>query len=447
MNRAKDDKSSFRALETTWLIGERLSFSGQVPQSVFLQLLGQVGLCGCLHIAYRSKDRIKGSYVICILFETTLLLASAPDDQQKYSTLAGISLANTTIAECDNHEGLQSYTAPHSWKLVFEHSPRMYEIIFTACSAQEKDAWLTHIATCIGAQSQAVADGAKNSFELHSPVVSEMRSIGKAFGKAAGFTRRTSVHRTATVGPTTDLNQVIIKNTQAVKEVLDNNSTSSLPIGRSQTVAGPSHVQTLTPRRADRVRLEALLSDVWTKDVLPYPGMTARRTDEIRASANHVMRKFSMASIASNFSTSKRNASYTSMDHARKEEVAPSESSRASSRRPRQYSRPPLVDFHNAPEAFLPEDFELRDPSRRKRSALRTFTMTMERPFSPLMDENKPTGLRRAESVRETPVDTRRAGSKENQSVYSVVQESTLGVPTQTPRKARSKNRLLRMFN
>ena len=93
-------------------------------------------------------------------------------------------------------------------------------------------------------------------------------------------------------------------------------------------------------------------------------------------------------------------------------------------------ARPPLVDFHNAPEAFLPADFELQDPTaKRKKSALRSFTMTMERPFSPpLGNENKPGGLRRAQSVRDVtetvpaPVPT----MKEDVPpvpVYSVVQE------------------------
>lgn len=449
MDKAKDNDSSLRALETTCLIGERLTFSSQVPRSVFLQLLGQVVLCGCLHVAYRGKDRIKGSYVICVLFETTLLLASAPDEQQRYSTIAGIALANATIAECDNLKGLQCYTAPHSWKLVFEHAARMYEMVFTACSAPEKDAWLQRIADKVGAQSQAVAEGAANIFELHSPIVAEMRSIGKAFGKPGSFVRRMSVRRTATVGPMTDLNQVIIKNTQAVKETLENSSTASLPIERSQTVATPSHVQTLAPRRADRVRLEALLSDVWTKDSLPYPGMTARRTDPIRASANHVMRKFSMASIASNFSTAKRNASYTSINYPRsKEDIPPSESSRAGERRRRKHTRPPLVDFHNAPEAFLPEDFDLQDPAKRKRSAFRTFTLTMDRPFSPLLCESKPTSLRRTQSVRDVLAESEESAETEigMAPVYSVVQERAEEVQAKTPRKAKSRNRLLRMF-
>ncbi|KAI7022468.1 hypothetical protein KC355_g2064 [Hortaea werneckii] len=462
MNQAKDDHSALRVLEVTWLIGERLTFSGQVPRSVFLQLLGQVMLCGCLHIAYRTRERVRGCYVICILFETTLLLAVAPEDQQKYSTLAGIALANATIADCDDMKGLQCYTAPHSWKLVFEHSAKMYEIIFTACSAPEKDAWIKWISDTTATQSQAVAEGAANAFELQSPIATEMRSIGRAFGKPGSFVRRMSVRRAATVGPTTDLNQVIIKNTQAVKEALDNNSTASLPIGRSQTVAGPSQVQTLAPRRADRVRLEALLSDVWSKDALPYPGMTMRRTEDIRASANNVMRKFSMASIASNFSTSKRNASYTSISSARhhhhnnKEDSRSNDGSRATSRKQRKHARPPLVDFHNAPDAFLPEDFGLEDPTKRKRSALRTLTMNMERPFTPLLGgENKPVALRRTQSVRDGQQATmpglnadglEGTGHCAPPPVYSIVQETADGGVVKTPRKSKSRNKLLKIF-
>ncbi|KAI7593925.1 hypothetical protein KC343_g17609, partial [Hortaea werneckii] len=440
-------------------------FSSQVPRSVFLQLLGQVVLCGCLHIAYRTRERVRGCYVICILFEKTLLLAVAPEDQQKYSTLAGIALANATIADCDDMKGLQCYTAPHSWKLVFEHSAKMYEVIFTACSAPEKDAWIKRISDTTATQSQAVAEGAANAFELQSPIVTEMRSIGRAFGKPGSFVRRMSVRRAATVGPTTDLNQVIIKNTQAVKEALENNSTASLPIGRSQTVAGPSQVQTLAPRRADRVRLEALLSDVWSKEALPYPGMTMRRTEDIRASANNVMRKFSMASIASNFSTSKRNASYTSISSARhnnnnnnREDSRSGSGSRATaSRKHRKHARPPLVDFHNAPDAFLPEDFGLEDPTKRKRSALRTLTMNIERPFTPLLGENKPVALRRTQSVRDDGQHTAMSVSETvglegdvglvgAPPVYSVVQEAGDGGTVKTPRKSKSRNRLLKIF-
>ena len=474
MNKAKDDPVKSRMLEATRTIGDRLTFSNQVSRSVYLQLLGKVHLCGCLHVAYRSKDRIKGLYVICILFESTLLLASADADSSRYSTQAGVPLANATIVEADNGKGLQCHTAPHSWKLVFEYSARMYEVILTACSALEAEIWRQRLIEQIESQDEAVATASSNVFELSSPLTVEMRSIGKAFGKPGSFIRHMSVHRTATVGPTSDLNQVVIKNTPATKEAVDNSSHTSIPIPRSQSMATPSHVQTLAPRRQDRIRLEGLLSDVWTKDLLPYPGMLARRTDEIRASANSVMRKFSMASITSNFSSSKRSASYTSIGHSRKEDMPPPKSKRSNPDR-HAYSkpaRPPIVDFHNAPEAFLPADFEIEDPAaKRKRSAFRTFTLTMERPFSPLLsNEPKQCGVRRTQSVRSvhdrsSVSPSKGINEKPATPVYSVVQEraktpaklqvsqssdetsaSLDTLPAKIPRKSKSKNKLLRLF-
>lgn len=460
-------------LEATTLIGNRLSCSGQLPKSIFLQLLGQVVLCGCLHIAYRGKDQIGGCYVICVLFEATLLLAVEDDDQSMYSILAAVPLANATIQEPDNHKGLQCHTAPHSWKVVFEHGAKMYEIILTACSAVEADVWRTAIGSSIETSSRAVAEGRANVLELQSPLTTAMKSVGKAFGKPGSFVRRMSVHRSATVGPTTDLNQVIIKNTQAVKEVQDNHSQDSLQIPRSQSLATPSHVHTLAPRRAERYRLEAVLSDVWSKDMLPYPGMM-RRSDPIRAGANHVIRKFSMASITSNFSYSKRTPSYTSVSSWRKEDVPPSRAAKssrrdsfttASSRSTRPLPHP--VSFHTAPDAFLPADFELQDPAKtKKRSALRTFTLTMERPFSPLLsNENKQSSLRRAQSVRDdnsppapspVPPSLNRAAKKQEPSVYSIAPErartpalsqrketlmpkSGNELPVKTPRKSKSR--------
>ena len=469
LNDAKDQPAKCRVQERTHRISDRLMFSSQVPRSVYLQLLGQVVLCGCLHIAYRGKERIRGDYVICILFESTLLLASADEEQSRYRTKIGIALANAAIAESDNGKGLQCHTAPHSWKVVFEHSARMFEIIFTACSAIEASVWRQQVGQRIELQSSAVQEGSMNCFELQSPLTAEMRTIGKAFGKPGSFVRRMSVHRTATVGPTTDLNQVVIKNTQAAKEALDNASHTSLQIPRSQSVATPSHVQTLAPRRTDRARLEGLLCDVWSKDVLPYPGVTARRSDPLRASANHVIRKFSMASMASitsNFSSSKRNASFTGTSQSRNKEdmppPPPPKHPRAANPDHRKSSRAPLVDFHTAPEAFLPTDFELENPAaKRKRSALRSFTLTMERPFSPLLStEHKATGLRRAQSVRNVPAvaddGDNGAGNTSPllRSVYSTPKPSTPSdgrevrsvATAKTPKKPKSKNMLSRVF-
>ena len=128
-----------------------------------------------------------------------------------------------------------------------------------------------------------------------------------------------SIHRATTVGAMSGLCQVIIKNTSAFKEVPHSSSAAS--INRSQSLLTTNRIPIIAPSRAERIRLEALLADVWTRDVLPFPGMTVRARSEhpVRASASSMMRKLSVASIASNFT--KRSASFASLQKAAEDDV------------------------------------------------------------------------------------------------------------------------------
>lgn len=102
--------------------------------------------------------------------------------------------------------------------------------------------------------------------------------------------------------------QVIIKNTNAFKE-----SASSTNINRSQSLLTTNRIPIIASARAERIKLEGLLADVWTRDILPYPGMSGRARSEhlVRASASSMMRKLSVASITSNFT--KRSGSIASL--------------------------------------------------------------------------------------------------------------------------------------
>ena len=50
----------------------------------------------------------------------------------------------------------------------------------------------------------------------------------------------------------------------------------------------------------ERARLETLLADVWSREILPFPGVSTRVRSEkfVRSSASTVMRKLSVMSIA-----------------------------------------------------------------------------------------------------------------------------------------------------
>ena len=115
--------------------------------------------------------------------------------------------------------------------------------------------------------------------------------------------RRISIHRATTIGPKSPLCQVVLKNTSASKDST-NHANLRIGINRSQSLLTTnSRLPVLSPARSERARLEILLTDVWSRDILPFPGITARARSEhlVRSSATSVMRKLSVASITNSF--------------------------------------------------------------------------------------------------------------------------------------------------
>jgi hypothetical protein len=243
--------------------------------------------------------------------------------------------------------------------------------MLSACSSQEEEIWKKKIRERIVCETHDFVEGQSHMQDMISSLALDIKSIGPVFGHADSLVRRMSVHRAATLGSKTNMTQVIIKNTQAQKTPEPPPPFAPNSVTRSQSHMSSNHVPTLAPRRAERIRLETALEDVWTKDILPFPGMGNRKVENhIRASANSVMRKLSMASIASNFS--RRSPSFSSLSNTRSDESFGSRVQKANLR-PRSATdrrpAPAIVDFHNAPAAFLPTDFELQDtrPSGRRR--------------------------------------------------------------------------------
>ncbi|KAK8239174.1 hypothetical protein HDK77DRAFT_463100 [Phyllosticta capitalensis] len=429
INNAKDDQLRRKLIETTWLLQDRLVFAQDqpIPRVVLTRLLGHVVLCGVLHVTYQTNDpRIHGKYMICMLFRSCLILAQTDKAYSSYNVFAMIALGNGSIERSDNGRGLQCHTAPFTWKLVFESSNRFHEVILSACSAEEEMVWKQTLRSHIAAENSDIVEGRSCMQDLFSSLSIDLRCLGASFGTPDSLTRKMALRRAATVGPKMHLQQVIIKNTQAQKRPEVTQSTSSLPVGRSHsTMTSTSLMPTLAPRRGERIRLETAIGDVWTKESIPYPGMGPRRAENpIRASANSVMRKLSMASIASNFS--KRSGSYNSLSQLRKDD--PWRSKRRSPSGSLSQSASPAppcikVDFHNAPDQFLPADFELL---RRKLSM-----PTM--PSSPLL-VNARDRPATAAGPREAPkLDTSiklPQSSEKDKSALSSLQSSPAGTPS-----------------
>lgn len=273
--------------------------------------------------------------------------------------------------------------------------------MLSACSPVEEEHWQKRLRERSVIEELDATPETMGAQDICASLTLDLKSLGTLYGQPNTVARRISIHRAATVGAKSQMKQVIIKHTESAEHATYASSSSSLPLSRSKSSASAGHLATLAPRRSERVQLESVLADVWTAEVLPYPGMKSE--NPLRASANHVIRKLSMASITSSFS--RRSSTFVSSSRPQRPD------SRSRPRTPLEFAMdlgrgkglegpckapPPqhkvqpapkqsamttlpsagTVNFHKNPEKFLPPDFELKDPRRarppRQKLALRT---------------------------------------------------------------------------
>ncbi|KAK3495905.1 hypothetical protein B0T13DRAFT_309611 [Neurospora crassa] len=310
INKATDDSKIKSTLEKTWILQDRLVFPNQQLDAASknrIRSFGHIQLCGALHACWQTKEGVNGQYMVALLYKEWFCLATASRTDQIYTIQACIALSNVKLEEVDNGRGLQCHTAPYSWKLVFLCDHQLYEIILTACTPKEEVEWRTRLGNQQTTEGQDQMQPA-----TFSSLSLNIKTLGAVFRKPGTIARKISIHRATTVGPKSPLCQVILKNTSVIKDAPASGTNSS--ISRSQSLLTTNtRLPVLAPPREERARLEALLSDVWTRDILPFPGITVRSRSEqlVRASASSMIRKLSVVSITSSFT--KRSASLTSL--------------------------------------------------------------------------------------------------------------------------------------
>ncbi|KAH7133510.1 RSP protein [Dactylonectria macrodidyma] len=316
INRATNDDHMKGTLEKTWVLQDRLVFPERKLDAASknqIRSFGHIQLCGALHVCWQTKDGVEGRYMICLLYRDLLCLASAGKVDPIYTIQACINMNGAKVEDVDNGRGLQCHTAPFSWKLVFEGDHQLYELIMTACTSREEAEWRARLCQQVSQEPDVIDPNLYNSLSLN------MKSLGTVFGGPGTIARRISIHRATTVGPKSPLCQVVLKNTS----IAANHVPSSTRINRSQSLLTTnSRIPVLAPARSERTRLEILLADIWSRDVLPFPGMLSRSRSEhlVRNSASSMMRKLSVASITGSFSKRPGNALHRA--HGNEESMA-----------------------------------------------------------------------------------------------------------------------------
>lgn len=209
--------------------------------------------------------------------------------------------------------GLQCYSTPFSWKLCFEYRHQLYEIIMTACNAKEENEWTKRLS-----EDQEHPTGADVWFagdidldiESQCSLLSkgtkrlELRSYRKTDATSLDTVTSTQALQASASRGCLSQKYVVLKNTTTLGRESSISKSSSGRVYRSKSLLTPSQMTVLTPAKADRTRLESLVRDVWSRKVLPFPGMVMRSRSEniMRTSASSMMRKLSVAGIASSLS-------------------------------------------------------------------------------------------------------------------------------------------------
>ena len=196
---------------------------------------------------------------------------------------------------------------------MFEFDQQLYEIIFCACTSREEQEWRNEIQER-SRESEDETEQDSGPTPGQSVLSLDIKTLGFVFGQPGTLTRRQSIQRAATVNSRRNGHQVIIKNTNSLKETGEPPAPELEYLNRSQSLLSTHRIPILAPKRAERQRIESAMAEVWTRERLPFPGMTGSRGSYlIQRSATSVMRKISKASMTTT-STKRTVSTYMSIN-------------------------------------------------------------------------------------------------------------------------------------
>ena len=115
INLAADSPLAQAQIQRRWMLHERLSFHERVLQAHQFRMLGHATHCGVLHVAYQTKFQVDGSYALCLLFASHLVLAIPSRSSPKYMILAVIHLSDLKLESSTDGKGM--ITISSNWVL------------------------------------------------------------------------------------------------------------------------------------------------------------------------------------------------------------------------------------------------------------------------------------------------------------------------------------------
>jgi len=250
--------------------------------------------------------------MVCTLFHGYMVLARPCDDYRKLQVVACLYVLDMSIDTLANGKGkngragirfllviclqllgLCCSDCPFSWKITFQVNSNSFELILSASSATEERAWKTELLKASAALPNVLPS---ESLEPRKYFMSslDLAPLDRVKHQSVPLVRRSSANSLTAPNLKLNLEHVIIKRTYYPLHVEESHKSHDGEIERSRTLPITRSTTILAPRRQDRIRLERCIGDVYTRDVLPYPGMALTKGDYLfRASPGSLMRRIS----------------------------------------------------------------------------------------------------------------------------------------------------------
>ncbi|KAJ5971660.1 uncharacterized protein N7479_001578 [Penicillium vulpinum] len=275
-------------IRKTFLLQDKIDISkSHAIQDIYMDL-GPVIMCGVLHVTYQTPATTNGEFMVCALFQRYLLFAKGADEMHRLEAVASVYLDSLKFDSLQNGRGLYSYGCVFSWKLLFQNQGQNYEFILSASSAVEEKQWNTEIlkvsATLVETTQPRTWEPGRHSF-----LALQLLPLDHVQYSVSSVARR-SMDSTSIIRKS-HVQHVVIKKTHFPRHTEEPVTQAEGEIERPKTPVDRSAV-TLTARRMDRIRLERLISDIYTADLLPSPGMVLGRGDLFRRGS--IMRRLSL---------------------------------------------------------------------------------------------------------------------------------------------------------
>ncbi|KAJ5161394.1 hypothetical protein N7492_006786 [Penicillium capsulatum] len=277
-------------IQKTIILQNKIVFPDTCALQDIYQELGPVILCGVLHVTYQAPEQhTTGEFMVSALFGCYFLLARSTEDFRRLEVVACIYIDDLKMDAVQNGRGLHCYGCSFSWKLLFQIDEENYEVVLSASSAIEEKHWKTEILKCTAALAETAKPGGSWDPRQYCVLSLDLVPLDRIQYSMSSLGRRTSMDSMA-VSRKNNAQHVVIKKTHFPHTIGESVTLTDGEIDRPRTPAMRG-VLTVTARRIDRIRLERQVTDVYTRDVLPLPGMALGRGDLFRRGS--IMRRLS----------------------------------------------------------------------------------------------------------------------------------------------------------